>query len=278
MDKATLRKVQMVQLEIAKEVKRVCEENNIKYFFFFFTLLGAIRHKGFIPWDDDLDIAMLKEDYDKFVAIAPTAFKPEYELQTWHTDDSFPNEFAKVRKKGTLYIEGKASPEKEVGIYIDIIVYINFPDTEPEMKITHSKMLTLHRVLLMKCKYRPWYESGSINWKKRIGYLYYQFRSLFSSYDQLVKRFEAIQNRFPDSTENLHGMTETEKYSPLKREWYKDTMMMEFEDDLFAVPKGYDGYLSVCYGDYMQLPPEDERENRHQIIKIFFGEQVRKAN
>lgn len=272
MDKVTLRKVQMVQLEIAKEVKRVCEENNIKYFLTAGTLLGAIRHKGFIPWDDDLDIAMLKKDYDRFVAIAPTAFKPEYELQTWHTDDRFPNEFAKVRKKGTVYVEGKANPRKKVGIYIDIIVYINFPDTEPEMEKTHKKMLKLHRLLLMKCQYRPWYNDGTINWKKRIGYLYYQLISLFSTYNQLVSRFEAIQNQFPSTTLNLHGMIESEKYSPLKREWYEETLMMDFEDDKFAIPKGYDGYLCVGYGDYMKMPPENERENRHQITEISFGE------
>ena len=270
MDKTTLRKVQLVQLEIAKEVKRVCEKNNIRYFLTAGTLLGAIRHKGFIPWDDDLDIAMLKEDYDRFVEVAPNSFKPEYELQTWHTDNSFPNEFAKVRKKGTLYIEGKAGPEKKVGIYVDIIVYINFPDDEAEIIKTHNKMLALHRLLLMKCKYRPWYDNGAINWKKRIGYLYYQFIALFFSYTQLVKRFETIQNQYPNNTTNLHGMIESRKFSLLKREWYNTVIEVPFEDNVFPIPKGYDGYLTTVYGNYMQLPPKNERENRHQILIVKF--------
>lgn len=270
MDKATLRKVQLVQLEIAKEIKRVCEENNIKYFLTAGTLLGAIRHKGFIPWDDDLDIAMLKKDYDRFLEIAPEKLNKEYEIQNWYTDPNCPFEFSKIRKKGTVYIEGKGSDKKDNGIYIDIIVYINFADDENELIKTHNRMLNLHRILLMKCGFKPWYDDGRTNWKKRIGYLIYQAKAVFTSHEKLVKEFKEIQNKFPDTTENLHGMIESRAFSPLKREWYKNIEMVEFEDDLFPIPIGYEGYLKLCYGDYMQLPPEIERENRHQIINVKF--------
>ena len=80
MDNETLRKVQLAQLEIGKEIKRVCDENGIKYFLDSGTLLGAIRHKGFIPWDDDMDMGMLREDYERFIEIAPKELKPEYFL------------------------------------------------------------------------------------------------------------------------------------------------------------------------------------------------------
>ena len=105
MDRETLRQVQLDQLEIAKDIKRVCEENGIRYHLAFGSLLGAVRHKGFIPWDDDMDFGMLREDYERFLEIAPKKLKDEFFLQTWHTDPYYPLAFAKVRKKGTVFQE-----------------------------------------------------------------------------------------------------------------------------------------------------------------------------
>lgn len=96
MDKEVLRKAQMVQLEIAKEIKRICEENGIRYWLDGGTLIGAIRHNGFIPWDDDLDLGMLREDYEKFLVIAPLKLQKEYELLTWENNQKYPHAFAKV--------------------------------------------------------------------------------------------------------------------------------------------------------------------------------------
>ena len=89
MERELLRKVQLTQLEIAKEIRRVCEENDIPYFLTCGTLLGAVRHQGFIPWDDDMDVGMLRENYEKFCRIAPEKLKPEYCWQTWYTDPNY---------------------------------------------------------------------------------------------------------------------------------------------------------------------------------------------
>ena len=102
MDKKTLRKVQLVQLEIAKEIARICEENKINYYLIGGTLLGAIRHKGFIPWDDDLDIGMIRSDYEKFMQIAPKCLDDKYALIDWKSDLIYPHPMGKIIKKGTI--------------------------------------------------------------------------------------------------------------------------------------------------------------------------------
>ena len=108
MEQEILRKVQMTQLEIAKEIRRVCEENNIRYFLADGTFLGAVRHQGFIPWDDDMDLAMPRADYERFCRIAPEKLDPKYCLQTWYSDPNYALPFGKVVKRNTVYLEGRA--------------------------------------------------------------------------------------------------------------------------------------------------------------------------
>ena len=112
MDAETLRKVHMVEKEILDEVVRVCDKNNISYFLMAGTLLGAVRHKGFIPWDDDIDVGMTYDNFKRFIEIAPRELNDKYFLQTWKNDNEYPFAAAKVRKKGTLFAEVAAKNTK----------------------------------------------------------------------------------------------------------------------------------------------------------------------
>lgn len=272
MDKETLYRVQMTQLEIAKEVKRVCEENNIKYFLTAGTLLGAVRHKGFIPWDDDLDIGMLVEDYNRFCEIAPQRLGDKYILQTMETDISYPLTLAKVRKKGTVYVENKANQANKPGIYVDIIPYKHVPESYEQAEAISKRAVNIQRVLLMKCGNRPWMEEDGIVWKKRIGYILYQIIALFVSKQKLISGYHALFEGYEDSN-RLAGDIVYSGNSYGDKQWYEDVLQMQFEDTEFSVGIGYEKYLEAVYGDYMQLPPEDQRENRHQIVELSFGEE-----
>lgn len=271
MDRETLRKVQLVQLEIAKEIKRICDDNDIRYFLTAGSLLGAVRHKGFIPWDDDLDMGMLLDDYNKFCEVAPKCMDSKYVLQTMETDESYPLTLAKVRKVGTVYVENKANQSDKPGIYVDIIPYKNVPDSFEEAEAIAKKAINIQRVLLMKCGNRPWMEDTKIIWKKRIGYMLYQLIALFVSKDTLVERYHRLFEGF-ENTNTVAGDMAYSGNKYIDKKWLEEVIPMQFEDTEFSVCTAYKEYLETIYGDYMQLPPEDERENRHQIVEISFGD------
>ncbi len=271
MDKETLRKVQLVQLEIAKEIKRVCKENDIRYFLTAGTLLGAVRHKGFIPWDDDLDIGMLQEDYDKFCQIAPNALSSKYQLVNWQTDSYCGVPIGKVCKKGTIFQESKSYSGNTNGIYADIIVYHNAPVDSKSQQHLIDKLNVLERLILMKSHYRPWLENGKINYRKRLMYLPIQLLSCFFTRKGLINKHISITQAHP-KTDFLYGQLGPRRVPIFKRSWFEKTHEVVFEDTTFAIFDGAENYLRAGYGDYMQLPPEKERENRHQVLELDFGE------
>lgn len=271
MEKDLLRKVQLAQLEIAKEIKRVCDENDIQYFLAFGSMIGAVRHKGFIPWDDDMDLGMVRSEYERFLEIAPKKMKPEYFLQTWYSDPSYPLPFAKVRKRGTLFLESKGAQLKENGFFVDIFPYDFVPATKAEKDSVDQQRVDLCRTMLMKCKFTPWMENDSIIWKKRIGYLYYQLKAVFASGRELARKHDALVSGFPENDKMFWQDGTAENYT-VHRSWCEDLSEYEFEGEWFKGPTDYDAVLRDYYGDYMKFPPESERENRHQIVAVDFGE------
>lgn len=145
-DSIDLRELQLLQLEIAKELKRICDENDIDYFMIGGTLLGAVRHKGFIPWDDDMDFGMTVENYNKFIEIAPHKLDERFFLQTEDSDQNYHNIFAKIRMNNTHMIE-KVTDKQIIhnGIFIDVFPY----DLTTE-KIVHSKCYMKRLKILAK--------------------------------------------------------------------------------------------------------------------------------
>lgn len=276
MDNKLLRQVQLVQLEILKEVKRICDENNITYSLEGGTLLGAIRHKGFIPWDDDLDISMVRTEYERFLKIAPGAIKPEYVVQSWYSDAGYGLPFAKVRKRNTLYLE-KATEKAACnqGIFIDVFPYDEYPEDVTAQK-EQGKVFTFYKTLIRaKCHYTPWYESGAMNWKKYILYLPFRFLAMFQSKETMVKKYdENAKKHNGEGHKQLYvqGISAYGKYL-VNSEMFQDEILITFEDDEFKAPRDYDRLLTSMYGDYMTPPPAGQREDRHRVLKISFGDE-----
>lgn len=267
-----LRRVQLTQLEIAREIKRVCEENDIRFFLLGGTYLGAVRHQGFIPWDDDMDLGMLRGEYEKFCRIAPEKLGPDYCLQTWYTEPNYGLPFGKVMKRGTVYLESKKSRRlQENGIYVDIFPFDSVPQDLQQRQKLAKHLLRLYRLRLMKCGYKPWMEEDKVLWHKRLGYLVYQLQALFCGKQALARDYDALAEAQPD-TDTVSEQSGMAQPLYVRREWCEDLVNYTFEGEQFPAPRAYDEFLTIYYGDYMQLPPEDQRENRHQIVQVDFGD------
>lgn len=266
MERELLRKVQLEQLNIAKEIDRICKKNNIKYFLDSGSMLGAVRHKGFIPWDDDLDIGMLREDYEKFNAIAPNELGDDYCWQTWNNDNQYAVPFGKVRKKGTIYLEKRSPVLKENGIFVDILPYDFAPEDPIAWKKLWRKHNEIYQSLLVKSHYKPWIINGKTKLKTRIHFLYYKVLSFFKTRRQFIDDYERITESV-NLSKCVYQQTGTKRYDI---RWFDSVIYVDFEDTQLPILSCYHDWLSEAYGDYMTPPPESEREDKHEIYIIEF--------
>lgn len=269
----TINKLHSCQLLLAAELKRICEENNIKYFIIAGTLLGAVRHKGFIPWDDDMDFAIMRKDYARFIKVCEEQLGDDFILQNISNDPYYGLPLSKLLLKGTNFTERNASKNKsKKGIFIDIFPFDSIPDDENLRKKHNRNTYILKRLLLAKQDYTI-AEKGQL--AKQIIYGALKFVSFFFSKNFLIKKLEKELCRFENQNTKkvaaIGGAYQYNKESVL-REWFEKTVELPFENLTLSAPEKYVEYLTYFYGDYMTPPPENKRANRHSAVEIDFGE------
>lgn len=275
MEKDILEKVHGVLYEMLTVFDKVCKELNTPYFLINGSLLGAIRHDGFIPWDDDLDVSMMREDYERFLQEAPALLGREYYLQHWKNDAAYGHVFAKLRKENTVYLESTArNVGTHCGIYIDIIPFDVCPDSERARKKQGKTLSFLRRCVLVQCGYRPWETPGNPVKAvlKRIGYLPIVLYAKLHSKEKAVQCYEGVARAYNATNESCcFANSGAYEYSRtiVPRAYFGKRQHL-FCQSFFPVPEQAEAYLTKVYGDYLQLPPEDQRENRHNVIKIEF--------
>jgi len=245
MNNSSLRDAQKVMLDILVEFDRICQKYELTYWLDFGTALGAIRHQGFIPWDDDLDVSMLKEDYDRFLQIAPKELSSDFFLQTKQSDPCAVNFFAKIRHRGSTFIDSwelKRDICYHQGIYIDIF---------PAMKVTKKTLDSfIFRALILFSKLT---------------------HNRYIRIDFLTKIAIDIINSYSDSNgDYLISSGETmHKLKPIEVDEFFPLQKVAFEGKYFPVPKNAKKYLAIMFGDdFMQLPPEDKRKVHSVYIDI----------
>ncbi len=269
MEKESIRKVQLVQLELMKKVHAICVENGIKYILMGGSLLGAIRHKGFIPWDDDLDIALIRPEYEKLMKVLACNPIEGCFLQTYFTDKHYVQPFAKLRKDNTEFVETYfAKVKMHCGIFIDIFPFDKI--SSPQSKGARLRMLAARLIT-----FSIWRKEGSHIPRKGLKKLEIVFSKCVGLLPKkrLVSMQEALVNRENRNWEYVASMYSsnyklTKTY--MKREDITDVILAPFEDTQFYIPRKYDEMLTRIFKNYMEYPPMDKRNSGHEVLSVKF--------
>lgn len=259
-----LQHLQKVILSIVKDIDVICQENDIEYFLFGGSTIGAVRHKGFIPWDDDLDIIMDHINYAKFIKICRKQLDTaKYFLQEGMVD--WPMLFSKIRLRGT-YLEEPGSygdDKSKKGIFVDVFKLDNAPESEMLRKWQYF----CGKYVLCYCLLQRGYKETTFV-KKLLMY------SAFPLKMKCIRDFFQHQmtkyNKQETSMYVSFGARFRYKNSFFKKELYSNPIMVDFEDTQLPVPEKYHDLLTQIYGDYMTLPPVQEQQGWH-MQKVEFG-------
>ncbi|MDO4413587.1 MAG: LicD family protein [Erysipelotrichaceae bacterium] len=256
-------KLKKVELNILCSFIDCCEKLGLKYFMLGGSMLGAVRHQGFIPWDDDIDVGMLRDDYEIFLAKGQELLPDHYFIQSFHSDPNVLFNFAKVRDSRTTFIESSVKKlDINHGVYIDIFPLDYYPATLNEQKhfdLERRKLgLRIRRSLTLT--------------KENRGSIFQEFTRtlvgslLYIKYPKTAQAIAAREKLFSsvpksDLIANYSGAWGKKEIVPV--DWYGNGIIVKFEGISVRIPEQYDKWLKQVYGNYMELPPVEKRVSHH---------------
>ena len=254
----SLEEIQQGSFEVLLKFKEICVKNNLNYFLTYGTLIGAIRHKGFIPWDDDIDICMPRPDYEKFIqyCINHAEELEPFNLKHYKTCKEYIYPIARL--VDTRYkIEYSNTKDYGLGLFIDI-----YPlDGENKHDIKHSNKLNrlIRKIILLDSTK---YINSPNKIKNIIKFPYWLVMRNFNLNKKIAK-LDKIAQKYSYNDNDIVGCAVWELKEFLEKTNFDSNVEVEFNGALFNAPIGYDNLLTQIYGDYMQLPPENERIAHH---------------
>lgn len=263
------KKIWAVELDLLSKLLNVCNRNGIKVFAFAGTLLGAVRHHGFIPWDDDMDVCLLREDYEKLLKVADKEFKAPYFFQTAYTDRRFHIGYARLRNSNTTgFIPYNDDINYNNGIFIDIFILTGYTDNRFKLRMQLFQLRFVEKII------HSYY--ANISEKKGIERIAMRavkwYSNHFISYEKLLNTYYKLLTKYDQCSRKVSIMTSSdwfmERYWCLKEDLEKSEIV-PFENMEIPIPLNFDRILSNAYGDYMKFPPIEKRGKWHENIIYF---------
>lgn len=266
-----LRDLQLVELDILKEFIDICKNLNLRYFLAGGSVLGTVRHNGFIPWDDDIDVIMPRRDYDTFLEKGQNLMQKKYFLQTYKTDPEYTMGYAKIRNSETTFIEATVQKQNiNHGVFIDIFPLDGYKPNEKIKNIIKKIKYKLYNIQIAKK-----YNTNTVNNIK--SHLLTAISDIIygnNTVTQLLEKKEKIATKYNyDESKYICPFFDPVK-EPLalvfSKDYFGNGLVKKFEGIDVVIPQDYDAFLRQHYGNYMELPPEEDRKPHHynQIIDL----------
>lgn len=252
--------LQKTQLDILAAFDRVCRELELPYFLVCGSALGAVKYRGFIPWDDDVDVAMYREDYERFCREAPALLPENLFLQNYHTQPQFPQIYSKLRNSDTTFVEKTAAKLPiHQGVFIDVFPLDGYPESLREQK----RLLILKRLygsMLLSTFDLP--APGTLHRLWRLLGIPRRSHLVAAAYEKVIRRYPVAGSKVICNHGNWQGTLE---FAPADQ--YGSGTLGEFEGLTVRIPENYDAYLRQKYGDYTaDLPPEQQQGHHYHLI------------
>ena len=257
-----IREIQQMELGIMEYIHETCQKIGVKYFLAYGSLIGAVRHKGFIPWDDDMDICMLREDYEKLQDYLIANPDERYEVMSYKNNLNYVYPFMKVQDNQTYLLEEDVRIDSNMGIYVDI-----FPVDGYEDDVNFKNKMTK---LIKKRQLSCYTFKGITNTKSVLNSLIRYISVIifyFTNTNKYVAQIEELaKSRKVSNYEEVDYLIYKDMNKPVwRREWLEQVTTGTFEGKEFMIPKNYHEILTSDYGDYMQLPPVEQRVSHHDF-------------
>ena len=263
----TLNKLHSSLLEILDEIDGICRRNGIMYFLDSGTALGAVRHGGFIPWDDDADVGMLREEYERFLIAAKKELSPRFFLQNQDTQPEYLQFNSKIRLNHTFFPESRnEGTNLHQGIFVDVFPFDYISDDQKQAKADVDKSRKLLKMFAIRHRHPP-----------KEALLRKIFRSVAKIIPESIFARQCIKQFHKyDSNPTNTVASYSYKMNSYKYLWFNKTDMspsvdINFQGRTYKIMNNWDQYLRIMYGDYMKLPPEDKRA-WHFEGEIRFGQ------
>ncbi len=258
--------IQTIQLSILRHFRDFCSQHQLRYYLAYGTLLGAIRHKGYIPWDDDIDLMMPRPDYLRFIELFSQSEQGSLEMVSIQTNRNYFASFGKIIDRRTVMYQEYGQIEKvEMGVYIDIFPLDGLPEDEQETRALYAQ--TNRWATAYKLAIREFTAKSSNPFKGLIKSLIsIPFRIIGSHY--FISKLEALGMTHPYNESTYVGcITSDKEFSRrIQRRLLDESVLVEFEGDMHPAPSDWDSHLTHLYGDYMCPPPEDQKQEHYYKV------------